>query len=313
MRGTRGGALAIAVTSAVCFGGSGTFAKPLIDGGLGSLHAVWLRVAGAALVLLPVALRRHTEASGHRRMLLWYGMFPVAGAQTCYFIAITRLPVGVALLVEYLGPVFVLLWTRFVARRRVTRTAATGAVIAVCGMACVVEIWSVGTGGGLSPLGLLFAIGAALCQASYFLLSAHAGDAVDPLVVIAVGMVVAAVALAVVSRAWETPWHVLTVRVPLGSHGLVPGWTLLAYVAVVATAIAYVTGVVAVRRLSPPVASVVGTIEAVVATVLAWFVLGQHLGPAQLVGGALVLTGALVAQSSTVEPLPAPESLPARQ
>jgi hypothetical protein len=42
----------------------------------------------------------------------------------------------------------------------------------------------------------------------------------------------------------------------------------------------------------------------VVATVLAWIVLGEHLGPAQLAGGAVVLIGALVAQTSSVEPLP---------
>jgi drug/metabolite transporter (DMT)-like permease len=307
----RSGALAIAVLSAVCFGGSGTFAEPLIGSSLGSLHTVWLRVTGAALVLLPVVVRRHAQARGHLRMLLGYGLFPVAGAQTCYFVAITRLPVGVALLVEYLGPVFVLLWTRFVVRRPVTRTAAAGAVLAVCGMACVVEIWSVGTGGGLDPIGLAFALGAALCQASYFLLSAHAGDAVDPMLVISVGLVAAAVALGLISRAWSTPWSDLAHRLPLGDHGAVPGWVLLAYVSVVTTAIAYVTGVIAVRRLSPPVASVVGTIEAVVATVLAWVVLGQHLGPAQLVGGALVLVGALVAQSAAAEPVPAtPESVP---
>lgn len=297
--------LLLALTSAVTFGGAGPFAKPLIDSsgaggphgaGLGSLHTVWLRVAGAALILLPIVLVGLPRVRRSWRLLLAYGLFPMAGAQTCYFVAITRLPVGVALLIEYLGPVFVLTWTRVVMRRRVSRTAVCGAILSICGLACVVEIWDVGTGAGFSPLGLAFAVGAALCQASYFLLSAHGDESVDPLLMIAVGTFVGALVLALVSRAWTLPWSSLGHGVAVGDHGSVPGWTLLVYVSLISTVIAYVTGVFAVRRLSPPVASVVGTLEAVVATVLAWVLLGEHLGPAQIVGGVIVLAGALVAQ-----------------
>ncbi|NED93097.1 EamA family transporter, partial [Streptomyces sp. SID11233] len=49
--------LGLALVSALAFGGSGVAAKPLIEAGLDPLHVVWLRVAGAALVLLPVAWR----------------------------------------------------------------------------------------------------------------------------------------------------------------------------------------------------------------------------------------------------------------
>jgi drug/metabolite transporter (DMT)-like permease len=300
--------LLLALTSAVTFGGAGPFAKPLIDGGLGSLHTVWLRVAGAAVTLLPIVLFGLPRIRCGWRLLLAYGLFPIAGAQTCYFVAITRLPVGVALLIEYLGPVFVLTWTRFVLRRRLSRTAVFGAMLSICGLACVVEIWNVGTGAGFSPVGLIFAVGAALCQASYFLLSAHGEESVDPLLMIAVGTFIGAIALALVSRAWVLPWSVLGHGVEVGHHGSVPGWTLLVYVSLVSTVIAYVTGVFAVRRLSPPVASVVGTLEAVVATVLAWVLLGEHLGPAQITGGVIVLAGALVAQLPTA-PLDAPGGL----
>jgi len=300
----KAGGLALALTSAVCFGGAGPFAKPLIDSGLGSMHTVWLRVTGAALVLLPIVLRRHAEVRRQWQLLLAYGVFPMAGAQGCYFLAITRLPVGVALLIEYLGPVFVLTWTRFVVRGPVSRMAVLGATLSVSGLACVVEVWTVGSGSGFSPVGLVFAVGAALCQASYFLLSAHGGDSVDPVLVIAGGTLVAAVVLGIAGRAWTMPWRSLADGVQVGGHGSVPGWLLVAYIALVATVISYVTGVLAVRRLSPPVASVVGTLEAVVATVLAWILLGEHLGAAQLAGGVVVLAGALVAQMSGVESLP---------
>ena len=75
--------------------------------------------------------------------------------------------------------------------------------------------------------------------------------------------------------------------------GLLLGWIVL-----VATVLAYVTGVVSVRRLSPQVAGVVACLEAVIATVLAWVLLGEHLSAPQIIGGAVVLVGAFIAQSS---------------
>lgn len=75
---------------------------------------------------------------------------------------------------------------------------------------------------------------------------------------------------------------------------------LLCWVVLLATVIAYGTGVVAVRRLSPQVAGVVGCLEAVVATVLAWVLLGEHLSAPQILGGTVVLVGAFVAQRSAV-------------
>ena len=85
---------------------------------------------------------------------------------------------------------------------------------------------------------------------------------------------------------------------------------LLGWVVLVATVFAYVTGVVSVRRLSPQVAGVVAFLEAVVATVLAWILLGEYLSTWQIVGGALVLGGAFIAQSSRPAPQPTAEPVP---
>ncbi len=94
---------------------------------------VWLRVAGAALVTLPLAVRHRALVRRRPALLLGFGLLAVAGVQACYFAAISRIPVGVALLVEYLAPALVLGWVRFVQRRPVTRAAALGVVLAVGG------------------------------------------------------------------------------------------------------------------------------------------------------------------------------------
>ncbi len=294
----RGVGLGLALASAVAFGGSGVAAKPLIEAGLDPLHVVWLRVAGAALVMLPVAVRHRALPRRRPALLAGFGLLAVAGVQACYFAAISRIPVGVALLVEYLAPALVLGWVRFVQRRPVTRAAALGVVLAVGGLACVVEVWS---GLSFDALGLVLALGAACCQVGYFVLSdqgSDAGDdAPDPLGVIAYGLLAGAAVLTVVARPWGMDWSVLAGTADMDGTPVAAG-LLLAWIVLVATVLAYVTGVLSVRRLSPQVAGVVACLEAVIATVLAWVLLGEHLSAPQIVGGAVVLAGAFIAQSS---------------
>ncbi|MFD6029051.1 EamA family transporter [Streptomyces griseoluteus] len=294
----RGAGLGLALVSALAFGGSGVAAKPLIEAGLDPLHVVWLRVTGAALVMLPLAVRHRALLRRRPALLAGFGLLAVAGVQACYFAALSRIPVGVALLIEYLAPALVLGWVRFVQRRPVTRAAALGVVLAAGGLACVVEVWS---GLRFDALGLLLALGAACCQVGYFVLSDQGGDAgeraPDPLGVIAYGLLTGAAVLTLVARPWTMDRSVLTGTAHLDGTP-VPALALLAWIVLVATVAAYVTGVLSVRRLSPQVAGVVACLEAVIATVLAWVLLGEHLSLPQVAGGAVVLLGAFIAQSS---------------
>ncbi|WP_189764750.1 EamA family transporter [Streptomyces xanthochromogenes] len=289
--------LGLALVSAFAFGGSGVAAKPLIEAGLDPLHVVWLRVTGAALVMLPVAWRHRALVLRRPALLAGFGLLAVAGVQACYFASISRIPVGVALLVEYLAPALVLGWVRFVQRRQVSRAAAVGVVLAVGGLACVVEIWS---GLGFDAVGLLLALGAACCQVGYFVLSDQGGEgegAADPIGVIAHGLLVGALVLTVVTRPWGMKWSLLGGDADMNGSQ-VPAALLLCWIVLMATVLAYVTGVISVRRLSPQVAGVVACLEAVLATVFAWILLGEHLSPPQIIGGAIVLTGAFIAQSA---------------
>ncbi|WP_103533311.1 DMT family transporter [Streptomyces sp. SM11] len=308
----RSAGLGLALVSAFAFGGSGVAAKPLIEAGLDPLHVVWLRVAGAAVIMLPVAWRHRNLVRERPALLAGFGLFAVAGVQAFYFASISRIPVGVALLVEYLAPALVLGWVRFVQRRPVTRAAAVGVVLAVGGLACVVEVWA---GLRFDLLGLLLALGAACCQVGYFVLSDHGGqddrDGRDgegkhaepphPVGVIAYGLIVGAAVLTVVARPWGMDFSLLG-----GSAGMngneVPAWLLLGWIVLLATVLAYVTGVVSVRLLSPQVAGVVACLEAVIATGLAWVLLGEYLSAPQLIGGLAVLTGAFIAQSAAPKP-----------
>ncbi|MER7762137.1 DMT family transporter [Streptomyces sp. NPDC097619] len=294
----RNAGLGIALVSALAFGGSGVAAKPLIEAGLDPLHVVWLRVAGAALVLSPLAWRHRDLLVRRPALLAGFGLIAVAGVQAFYFASLSRIPVGVALLLEYLGPALLLGYIRFVQRKPVSRAAAGGAAVAVAGLACVVQIWS---GLSLDPLGVLLGLAAACCQAAYFVLADQGsdaeGDAPDPLGVIAYGMLIGALVLTLVARPWNADWQVLSGQASMNGTD-VPAWLLLGWVILIATVFAYVTGVVSVRMLSPQVAGVVAFLEAITAVVFAWVLLGETLAAWQIAGGALVLLGAFIAQTA---------------
>jgi len=311
MYSTKSVGLGFAVFSAITFGGSGPFAKALIAAGLTPQQAAWLRILGAAALLVPLVLV-FRGAAGLRaarrswKALVLYGLTGIAGCQTLFFIAASRLPVGVALMLEFSGPILVVAWLKFGQKVAVPRSAALGVSIAVVGLATVAEIWS---GLRIDAIGLLAGLGAAACQATYFILIDKLTGAADPLVMTAAGSVVGAVVLTVVAVPWHTPWHVLVDTVAIG-HRHAPGWILATWLVVVSTVVAYLAGAAAVQRLSAAIGGAVAYVEVVAASIFALVLLGETLRTNQIIGGVIVLAGAFVAQSSVgkVAPPEIPDS-----
>ncbi|TCO35244.1 threonine/homoserine efflux transporter RhtA [Kribbella steppae] len=311
MYSTKSVGLGFAVFSAVTFGGSGPFAKALIGAGFSPEQAAWLRILGAAALLIPLVLI-FRGVSGLRaarsswRMLVLYGLTGIAGCQTLFFIAASRLPVGVALMLEFTGPVLVVAWLKFGQKIAVPRTAAVGVGIALIGLATVVEIWS---GLTLDLVGLIAGLGAAACQATYFILIDKLTGAADPLVMTAAGSVVGAVVLTAISAPWGIPWHALVETIAIGDRSA-PGWVLATWLIVVSTVVAYLAGAAAVQRLSAAVGGAVAYVEVVAASIFAWILLNETLRTNQIIGGVIVLAGAFVAQSSVgkVAPPEVPDS-----
>src|SRR4051812_36172102 len=110
MYSTKSVGLGFAIFSAVTFGGSGPFAKALIGAGFSPQQAAWVRILGAALLLVPLVLVLRGSAGLRAARASWkplalYGLTGIAGCQTLFFVAASRLPVGVALMLEFSGPV----------------------------------------------------------------------------------------------------------------------------------------------------------------------------------------------------------------
>jgi drug/metabolite transporter (DMT)-like permease len=319
---TRSAGVAIGLVSAMCFGTSGTFGSALIGSGWSPAGAVFARVAVAALALtVPAVL----ALRGRWRALLrsaWqvtvYGLVGVAACQVCYFNAIARMPVGISIMLEYLGIVLIVLWLW--ARHGQTPRPLTvgGGVAALGGLALMLNLTGAG---GVSLTGVLFALAAAVSMAVYFFQSAatpgttaetnaaagasagapvgaSAGASADsagdlpPVVLTWGGMIVGASAIALVGAARVMPLRFAGADVALfggRTNWIVPVLGL----GVIAAAIAYVTGIGAARRLGPKFGSFVAMAEIGFAILFAWILLHQTPTATQFVGGALILAGVI--------------------
>lgn len=286
-----GAGLGLALLSAVTFATSGTFARSLIEAGWSAEAAVAARVGVAALVLaLPAAFALRGKWHVLRRnagMIGVFGLLAVAGAQACFFNAVQYLPIGVALLLEYLGIILVVGWMWAVHGQRPRRLTVAGSATAVLGLVFVLDL----TGGArIDPVGVLWGLGAAVGLAAYFVLSAR-GDAGLPSVAMASGgMAVGAAALIALGVVGALPLRATFGDVNFAGHRV--SWLVpVAGLSLVAAVVAYVAGIAAARILGARLSSFVGLTEVMFAILVAWLLLGELPRAIQLLGGALIVAG----------------------
>ena len=288
-RGSLG--LLLALASAVAFGTSGSLAASLIAIGWTPGAAVTVRIVVAALVLTApavVALRgRWAELLRSWPIVLLYGVLAVAGAQLFYFNAIQRIPVGVALLLEYSGTVLVVGWMWLRHQQRPGRLTVAGAALALAGLVLVLDL--LGTH-RLDPVGVMWGLAAAVGLAVYFVISASAGDRLPPLVLAWAGLSIGGTALMIADAIGILKFRIVFSDVTLVGHP-VSWWVPALGLAVVAAAFAYVAGIAGARILGARVSSFVGLTEVLAAILMAWLLLAQVPALVQLAGGVLVLAG----------------------
>jgi len=312
--------LVFAVASALSFGMSGPLAKSLMDAGWSPTGAVTARMAVGALTMAVFAtcVRPNwiREAIRHAKTVIAYGLFPIAGAQLCYYNAVAHLSVGVALLLEYTAPVLVVGWLWATTRRRPTNLTLAGVALAVAGIMLVLDIFA---GAHVNATGVAWGLAAAVCAASYFMMSdevSAAGDegSLNSITLAAGGLIVGAIATATLGLSGVMPLTFTT------NDNVVAGQTMswlipIIALGVITTAVAYTLGIMGIARLRPRFASLVGLAEVMFAVLAAWLLLGQAITLTQAIGGAVVLVGlALARQGDLTEKVHAatwPDGAPA--
>lgn len=294
--------LAQVTAAAVLFGVNASVSKVVLEAGVPPRQLAALRCTGVAVGLLvivaPTARRRLRVSWAGLRQLAVLGIVGAALIQWLYFVAIDRLPVGIALLLEFTAPVLVAVFARVVLREAVRPVVWIALVLSLAGLGLVAQVWQ---DTRLDALGVAAGLGGAACLATFLLLGRHSGGAHDP---VAVNFWMFAWA----SAFWlfvEPLWGID--RAPLGAStsllgaldGVqVPVWLAVGWVIALGTLAPYALDLAALRNLSATTVGAVGMLEPVVAAGVAWLWLEQALTTTQVVGGLVVLAGVALAQSA---------------
>ncbi|MFN2471346.1 MAG: DMT family transporter [Gaiellaceae bacterium] len=294
---------AMVLTAATLWAVNGTVSKVILTSAdLSSSRLAEMRSTGAfvGLALTLALLRRRTLRVSVRELpvLAVFGVLGLALVQVFYFVAIARLDIGIALLIQYLAPLFVALWARFVLGERVRRRLWLALALALGGLALIVDVW---LGLSLDGTGVLAALGAAAAFAFYILLAEKQVGRRDALSLLLYGSLFAALFWSAAQPWWTFPSGVVDDSVSLLGNlagQTLPVWLLVVWMVVLGTIVPFGLLVAALRHLSATRAGIAAMWEPVAATLFAYAWLDESLAATQLAGGAVVLAGILLAQTA---------------
>jgi drug/metabolite transporter (DMT)-like permease len=270
-------------------------ARALFDDGVDPLELVQARaiLSAVGLALLPRAWKKPTR-KGQIGWAIALGLC-IALVNAAYYIAIERLAVAVAIVMQYLAPALVVLFTAITTRRRPPKEIIASVTVAFAGVVLVSELLGAEIG-TLDAPGLVAGLAAAVFFASYTLLSERAGQSYGVVGALFRGFVAASVFWIVFQsfRGWPsalfTPEHLpLVLFVGLGG-------TLAPF-------LLYLWGV---KRVKAERATIAATLEPVLVALFAWIWLGQALSLLQVIGGLMIIAAVVSLQVSRQE-APTPE------
>jgi drug/metabolite transporter (DMT)-like permease len=300
---------ALTLAAAGFFAVNGTVSTLALQAGIPPTRLTALRCTGAAVALLVVL----ALVAPQRLRITWrevpflavFGVVGVALTQFLYYVAIGRLPVGIALVFEMTAPVFIALYVWLVRREKVRNRLWLALLLSLSGLVLVAQVWQ--DGGSLDPLGVGAALVAALCLATYYLMGERGAVTRDPVTLTCWSFVAAAVFWAGAAPWWQFDTGVLAERVPVSVGSVqLPLWLLVVWIVVLGAVVPFWLSIAALRHLAPTAAGLVATVEPVFASIVAWLWVEQVLTGWQVAGGVVVLTGIVLAQTSRAAPAPSP-------
>jgi drug/metabolite transporter (DMT)-like permease len=220
--------------------------------------------------------------------------------QYTYAVAISVLPVGITLLIEYTAVLMVAIVAFFFLHEKVRARLWVAIGFVLVGLAIVAQIWA----SELLPFGVLMAFAAAICLALYFLLGEREVGKTSPMAVAFWTMTASAVFWAIFSGWWNIDSAIFTTPVSMSGNLdrlelplLVP----LAWNVVMGSFLPFFLSLLALKHLTATAAGVVASAEVIFAFIVAWLWLGEVLNLVQIVGAAIVLAGIILAQTARLD------------
>lgn len=277
-----------------------------------TLTSIRVTMTFVALVVIAALFRRSALRPPPLRLIGVFAAHGVAGVALLnwtYFNAIDRLPIGMALLLEFQAPILVALWALLVQHQPVHRRIWLGLLLAMVGLAAATEAWQ---GATFDSWGILAGLGAAVCLASYFLIGEHllGAASLDPLQVIlwAFGFAALAINIFVPLTTFTQPLGTSVSLLGALEQYSVPLWMVLGFIIALGTLVPFFVELWALVFINATTATTIAILEPIGVAALGWVWFGESLGPVAVVGCLTVIIGILVAQSArqqaAVEPPP---------
>ena len=283
------------ILAAVFFAFNGVVAKWVLLTGISSVRLTEARTLGVALILLVYLLfKKPKDLKVPRnliRRMIAFGVIGVAAVQGFYFFSISKLPVSIALIIEFTAPIWITLYIRFVKKEPVAKSMWYGLVLGFGGLILVGQVWK---GLTFNGLGLISSIIDALALAYYFYQASQLRKFVSGETLVFYGMGVTAIFFAIIQPWWSYPFHIFSDQISLtgrfAGHTL-PGWILIGWVIVMGTLVPYILVTTAIKNINASTTSVIGMLEPILAGIFAWIMLSEKFNAIQLIGAAIVLVG----------------------
>ena len=290
-----------ALLAAFLFGANGSVSKVIIEAGFSAIQLTQMRVLGAAVIsgIVLLALDRRSFRLPPRQwpVIIILGVVGVGLLQATYAFAIALLPVGIALLLEYLAVLMVAVVAFFFFKEKVHVRLWAAIALVIVGLIVVAEIWA----STLNPVGVLWGLAAAVSLATYFLVGERQLKTISPLALSFWTMSVATLFWAPFSRWWTFTSETFTTVTSLGGslEGIsVPVWLLIVWNVTLGSFAPFLLSLSALKRLSATAAGIVATSEIIFAFITAWLWLQEALSTWQVIGASVVFGGIVIAQTA---------------
>lgn len=280
----------LVILSATGFGLMAVMAHLAYGGGANVPTLLLLRFTIAAAIFWGLLVWRHDPPRLDTRtliILVLMGAAGYAGQATCYFGSLTYIPAALTAMLLYLYPLLVALLSWAVLGQALTRLQALALVFTLSGLGLM--LWQNGLHLAYNPVGVALGAGAGIIYAIYIVVGGVAMKRASALHASTIIMTSAAATFLVGGLSTGSLHFHLTLIGWVGVLGLVALGTLLAIL----------TFLAGLQLLGPTRASIVSALEPVITVFSAWALLGEVLGPRQLVGAGLAMAGTLFVQVPT--------------
>jgi len=283
------------LTGALLFSFNGIVSKLVLTSSLSALNLAQVRSTGAFIILFLLIFFRSREklrvTKRELPQLAFFGVIGIAAVQFLYFMAISRMHVSFALIIEFTAPIWIVLWIKYVKKRFVPTDMWIAIFLAFIGLLFIAQVWK---GRTLDTIGLIAAFLDAIALSIYFLMGEKLTKTRDIQSLTFFGFAFATLAWLIILPVWNFPFEVFGERINM--QGIFDGfdtygWVLIAWIIIFGTIVPYLLVITGIKTLSASTSSVIGMVEPVLVGILAWWWLREAWLPLQIFGGVLVMVG----------------------